>query len=72
MTKLKSRKLWLAILGAVTPIMGQLLSDDITLEKALMASSAIIISYIFGQAYVDGKAAAPATISMDDAGHSSR
>lgn len=55
MDKLKSRKLWLAIMGAIGPILGQYLSQEFTLEQALTASSAVLISYIFGQAYVDGK-----------------
>lgn len=57
MDKLKSRKFWLAIIGAIGPLVGQYLSQEFTLEQALMASSAILISYIFGQAYVDGKSA---------------
>ena len=60
MDKLKSRKFWIAILGALGPIGGQFLSQDFTLEQALTASSAILISYIFGQAYVDGKSATAA------------
>jgi len=55
MGKLKSRKFWIAIIGAIGPLFGQYLSQEFTLEQALMASSAILISYIFGQAYVDGK-----------------
>jgi|SaaInlStandDraft_2_1057019.scaffolds.fasta_scaffold204695_1 hypothetical protein len=56
MDKLKSRKFWLAVVGSIGPILGQYFSQEFTLEQALTASSAILISYIFGQAYVDGKA----------------
>ncbi len=55
MAKLKSRKFWIAVLGSLAPLIGQYLSQEFTLEQALTASSAILISYIFGQAYVDGK-----------------
>jgi hypothetical protein len=55
MEKLKSRKFWLAVLGAIVPVGAQFMSQDLTLEQALTASSAVLISYIFGQAYVDGK-----------------
>ena len=55
MDKLKSRKFWIAVVGALTPIISQFFSQEITLEQSLIASSAILISYIFGQAYVDAK-----------------
>ena len=55
MDKLKSRKFWLAVLGAIVPVAAQFMSQDLSLEQALTASSAVLISYIFGQAYVDGK-----------------
>jgi len=54
--KLKSRKFWFAFIGALLPIIAQLLTDDIALSEALQLSAAIVVSYIFGQGYVDGKA----------------
>tara|TARA_R110002012_G_scaffold170775_2_gene335346 strand:+ start:233 stop:436 length:204 start_codon:yes stop_codon:yes gene_type:complete len=54
--KLKSRKFWFAFLGAVLPIVAQYLTDAVDLSEALKLSSAVVVSYIFGQGYVDGKA----------------
>jgi|ETNvirnome_2_300_1030623.scaffolds.fasta_scaffold174356_1 uncharacterized membrane protein len=54
--KLKSRKLWIAVVGAIMPIAGQALTDEISIEKALQLSVAVLISYLFGQGYADGKA----------------
>jgi len=55
MDKLKSRKFWFAFLGAILPIVGQFFSDSLAADEALQLSSAIIVSYIFGQGYVDAK-----------------
>jgi len=57
MSKLKSRKFLFALLGAVLPHLAAYLSSTVSAEDALHASVAIIISYIFGQGYVDGQAA---------------
>jgi len=54
--KLKSRKFWFAFLGALLPIVAQYLTDAVPLAEALQLSAAVIVSYIFGQGYVDGKA----------------
>ena len=54
--KLKSRKFWMAFLGATLPIIAQYLGSDIALAEALQLSAAVVVSYIFGQGYVDGKA----------------
>jgi hypothetical protein len=56
-SKLKSRKFLFALLGAVLPQLVAYLSSTVSAETALQASVAIIISYIFGQGYVDGQAA---------------
>lgn len=56
-SKLKSRKFLFALLGAVLPHLAAYLSSAVSAEDALHASVAIIISYIFGQGYVDGQAA---------------
>ena len=54
--KLKSRKFWFAFLGALLPIVAQYLTDSVPLGEALQLSAAVVVSYIFGQGYVDGKA----------------
>tara|TARA_R110002020_G_scaffold150501_1_gene327287 strand:+ start:6039 stop:6227 length:189 start_codon:yes stop_codon:yes gene_type:complete len=56
MQKLKSRKFILALLGAVLPIVGAYFSGDIAIGEALQLSAAVVVSYIFGQGYVDAKA----------------
>lgn len=53
--KLKSRKFWFALLGALLPQVAAYMSTSVTLEDALQASVAVIIAYIWGQGYVDGK-----------------
>ena len=53
--KLKSRKFWFAFLGALLPIVAQYMTDDGQLSEALQLSAAVIVSYIFGQGYVDAK-----------------
>jgi uncharacterized membrane protein len=69
--KLKSRKFWFALLGAILPIVAQILTGDVTWETALQLSSAIIVAYIFGQGYVDaqeasGDAVSPLSPSSED------
>lgn len=54
--KLKSRKFWFAFLGALLPIVAQYLTDSVDLGSCLQLSAAVVVSYIFGQGYVDGKA----------------
>ena len=54
--KLKSRKFWFAFMGALLPIVAQYLTAEVELSAALQMSAAVIVSYIFGQAYQDGKA----------------
>ena len=54
--KLKSRKFWFAFLGALLPVVAQYLTDAVPISEALQLSVAVIVSYIFGQGYVDGKA----------------
>jgi len=55
--KLKSRKFAFALLGAVLPLVAQYFSGDIMLSEAIQLSAAVIVSYIFGQGYVDGQIA---------------
>ena len=54
--KIKSRKFWFALLGATLPVGAQVFSQEIDIHQALHLSSAIIVSYIFGQGYVDANA----------------
>jgi hypothetical protein len=54
--KLKSRKFWFALLGAVLPIIAQYFSSEVELSEALQLSTGVIAAYLFGQGYVDGKA----------------
>jgi len=55
MDKMKSRKLWMAIIGAILPVIASLLTGAIDMETACKASSAIICTYLIGQGYTDGK-----------------
>jgi len=64
--RLKSRKFWFAFIGAVLPIVAQYLTNEVALADALQLSAAIVVSYIWGQAYQDGKAAeAPAAVEAE-------
>ena len=62
-SKLKSRKFWFAFLGALLPIVAQFMTDDIAMQEALQLSAGIVVAYLFGQGYVDGKAAEAVTQS---------
>ena len=53
--KFKSRKFWFALIGAILPIAAQALTDDIASTEAIRLSAGVIIAYLFGQGYVDGK-----------------
>tara|TARA_R110000824_G_scaffold53670_1_gene148394 strand:+ start:1281 stop:1514 length:234 start_codon:yes stop_codon:yes gene_type:complete len=65
--KLKSRKFWFALLGAILPIVAQVMTEEVALSEALQLSIGILGAYIFGQAYVDGKAVEGATESSGEA-----
>tara|TARA_R110001599_G_scaffold235050_1_gene434278 strand:+ start:1687 stop:1905 length:219 start_codon:yes stop_codon:yes gene_type:complete len=54
--KLSSRKFWFALLGAMLPVVAQYFSADLELQEAMKLSAGVIVAYIFGQGYVDGKA----------------
>tara|TARA_B100000427_G_C15326939_1_gene515097 strand:+ start:373 stop:591 length:219 start_codon:yes stop_codon:yes gene_type:complete len=54
--KLKSRKFWFALLGALLPIIAQYFSSEVDLSSAIQLSSGVVVAYLFGQGYVDGKA----------------
>ena len=61
MDKLKSRKFWFALLGAVLPVVAQAMTEEIATAEALQVSAAIIISYILWQGYVDANQAISTT-----------
>lgn len=47
----------MAMVGALAPTVLTLITGQIDPVEAMTATSAIIISYVFGQSYVDGKSA---------------
>lgn len=53
--KLRSRKLWMALAGAVLPIVGAYLSAEVDLGEALKLSVAAVIAYCASQGIVDAK-----------------
>ena len=67
-SKLRSRKFWFALLGALLPIVSQALTEEVQLAEALRLSTGVAVAYIFGQGYVDGKAASGAALppGMDE------
>jgi uncharacterized membrane protein len=55
--RLKSRKFWMALLGALLGIASPMLDGSIPPEKGLEAAVAVLIAYVLGQGYADaGKA----------------
>ena len=54
MEKLKSRKLWMAIVSALLMVANQGLDLKIPTESVLSIAG-VVMAYIFGQSYVDGK-----------------
>ena len=55
--KLKSRKFWFALIGAVLPVLASFFQEAIDTHQALQVAAGIIMAYILGQAYVDGQSA---------------
>jgi uncharacterized membrane protein len=55
--KLKSRKFWFALIAALLPIAAQAMSQEVDMNSAMQASVLVVVAYIFGQGYVDGKSA---------------
>tara|TARA_R110002020_G_scaffold182725_5_gene378437 strand:+ start:741 stop:977 length:237 start_codon:yes stop_codon:yes gene_type:complete len=53
--KLKSRKFWIALLGALAPLAGDALGNlsGVDPTTVIIAASSVVVSYIFGQSYVD-------------------
>ena len=55
MDKIKSRKLFVAILGALLPILMSYLTEAVDLDGAIRASSAVLVAYLASQGYADGQ-----------------
>jgi len=55
--RLRSRKFWLAVMGALMGVALPIVNGEIPPERGLEAAAAVLVSYILGQAYQDGKAA---------------
>jgi len=53
--KLQSRKLVMALIGLLLPIIAAYVSDEVEMEKAISMSVAAIVAYLVSQGYVDGK-----------------
>ncbi len=62
--KLKSRKFWLAVVSAVLVIMNEGLGWNVPSETVL-TFAALILGWIFAEAYVDGKCACGDTIFIE-------
>lgn len=56
MKKFKSRKFWMAVAAALLVIANEGLDLNLP-EDAIMSVVAVVLGYIFGEAYVDGKKA---------------
>ena len=54
MKKLKSRKFWMAVVAAMLVIANEGLGLNLP-EEAIMTVAAVVIGYILGESYVDGK-----------------
>ena len=53
-SKLKSRKFWIAVAGAIILVLTEGLGVDIPRE-AILSFIGILIAYILGEAYVDSR-----------------
>jgi len=57
MDKLKSRKFWIAVLGALLGIAAPVINGDIPADKGLELAMGVLVSYLLGQSYQDGQKA---------------
>lgn len=53
--RLKSRKFWMALLGALLPIAASYLTSEVDIDQAIKAGSAVLCTYLLGQGYADGQ-----------------
>ena len=51
--KLKSRKFWMGVFGAVAPYISKIASGQVTWKQAIVASTAAVVAYILGEASTD-------------------
>ena len=56
--RLRSRKLWIAFLGALLPVVAQYLTDAVDLVECLRLSAGICVTYLLGQSWVDARSVA--------------
>lgn len=56
--RLRSRKLWMAFLGALLPVIAQYLTDAVDLVECLRLSAGICVTYLLGQSWVDARSVA--------------
>ena len=56
--KLSSRKFWVAVVGFVSSVLIALNYSNMTVEKitAIITAGGVLIAYILGESYIDGKA----------------
>lgn len=64
MSKLKSRKFWMAVVSSVVVIANDGLDLGLPAD-AIYSIAGIVMAYIFGQGYVDGQAAAPVLVPLE-------
>jgi len=53
MGKLKSRKFWMGVFGAVAPYVMKALSGEVTWKQVIVASTTAIVAYILGESSTD-------------------
>ena len=53
--RLRSRKFWLCVAGALMGVALPILNGEVPPERGLEAAAAILVSYILGQAYQDSQ-----------------
>ena len=53
--RLRSRKFWLAVTGALMGVALPILNGEVPPERGLEAAAAILVSYILGQAWQDSQ-----------------
>lgn len=70
--RLKSRKFWMAVLGAVSPVMAQVVTGEVGWPLAVFQALAIVMTYAVGQGVVDGKAGITKARETVEAGHGSK
>lgn len=56
-SKLKSRKFWAGLVGAVAPIVAQVVTGEVGWPMAVGSAVGVVITYILGQSHVDASAA---------------